>query len=289
MAAITPTPGTPGTPRRVRPGQAALHAVLLLGGLAMLFPFVWMLLTSFKGVHQMINNPLDWLPDPWRPQNYPDALGKMPFGRAYWNSLYIAVVTVALTLLTSAMAAYAFARIRFRGSGVLFVLFLATQMVPIQVTLVPLYLMLARIGLVDSHLALILPAVANPFAVFLLRQFIRAVPVELEEAARIDGAGRFRIFWSVVLPNIRPGLGALGIITFLTSWNSFLMPLVFLNTEELATLPLLLQRFSGEHGAVEYGLILAASAIAVVPTLIAFLIGQRRIINSMAASGLGGR
>nr|WP_055502430.1 carbohydrate ABC transporter permease [Nonomuraea pusilla] len=273
----------------MRPRQLALHAALTAGGLAMLFPFVWMLLTSFKGVRQMLNDPISWLPAPWRWENYPDALGAMPFGTAYWNSFYIAALNVTLTLLTSAMAAYAFARIRFRGSGVLFVVFLATQMVPSQVTVVPLYLMLAKFGWIDSHLSLIVPTVANPFAVFLLRQFIRAVPVELEEAARIDGAGRWRCFWSVVLPNIRPGLGALGIIAFLASWNSFFFPLIFLNSPELATVPLLLSQFADERGAVDYGVILAASAIAVVPTLIAFLVGQRRIINSMAASGLGGR
>ncbi|MFD0574573.1 carbohydrate ABC transporter permease [Kitasatospora gansuensis] len=168
--------------------QILLHAVLTLGGLLMLFPFIWMLLTSFKGVGQMINDPLAWLPVPWRPRNYPDVLAEVPLGQAYWNSMYIAAVTVAATLFTGAMAAYAFARIPFRGSGPLFGLFLATQMVPAQVTVVPLYIMLAELQLIDSHLALILPAIANPFAVFLLRQFIRAVPVELEDAARIDGA-----------------------------------------------------------------------------------------------------
>ncbi|MEV3979412.1 carbohydrate ABC transporter permease [Nonomuraea sp. NPDC049758] len=273
----------------MRSRQIGLHAALTVGGLLMLFPFVWMLFTSAKGVRQMINDPTAWLPDPWTWQNYPDALSTMPFGLAYWNSFYIAALNVVLTLLTSAMAAYAFARIRFRGSGVLFVLFLATQMVPAQVTIVPLYLMLAKFGWIDSHLSLIVPTIANPFAVFLLRQFIRAVPIELEEAARIDGAGRWRCFWSIVLPNIRPGLGALGIIVFLASWNSFLFPLIFLNTPELFTVPLLLSQFAQQHGATDYGQILAASAIAVVPTLIAFLIGQRKIINSMAASGLGGK
>lgn len=269
--------------------QASLHAVLILGGLVMVFPFLWMLSTSFKGVQQVIESPLDWLPHPWRPANYADVVKQVPIGRAYWNSLYIACVTVALTLLTSAMAAYAFARIRFRGSGLLFGLFLATQMVPQQVVVVPLYLLLAQLHLVDSHAALILPVVANPFAVFLLRQFVRAVPVELEEAARIDGAGRWRIFWQIILPNIRPGIWTLGIIVFLASWNSFLFPLIFLNSTELFTVPLLLSSFSGQHGAVDYGLTMALSTISVVPMLIAFLIGQRKILNSMAMSGLGGR
>ncbi|MER7705125.1 carbohydrate ABC transporter permease [Kitasatospora sp. NPDC097605] len=271
------------------PRQLLLHSALVLGGLLMLFPFVWMVLTSFKGVSQMINEPLSWLPSPWRAQNYPDVLREVPIGRAYWNSMYIAAITVAATLLTGAMAAYAFARIPFRGSGPLFGLFLATQMVPAQVTIVPLYIMLAKLQLIDSHLALILPAIANPFAVFLLRQFIRAVPVELEEAARIDGAGRWTIFWRIVLPNIRPGLWTLGIIVFLASWNSYFFPLVFLNTSELFTVPLLLDSFNSQRGGIDYGLTAALSAMTVVPMLIAFLIGQRKILNSMASSGLGGR
>ncbi|GAA1179059.1 multiple sugar transport system permease protein [Kitasatospora gansuensis] len=269
--------------------QILLHAVLTLGGLLMLFPFIWMLLTSFKGVGQMINDPLAWLPVPWRPRNYPDVLAEVPLGQAYWNSMYIAAVTVAATLFTGAMAAYAFARIPFRGSGPLFGLFLATQMVPAQVTVVPLYIMLAELQLIDSHLALILPAIANPFAVFLLRQFIRAVPVELEDAARIDGAGRWTIFWRIILPNIRPGLWTLGIIVFLASWNSYFFPLVFLNTPDLFTIPLLLDSFHSQRGGVDYGLTAALSAMTVVPMLIAFLIGQRKILNSMASSGLGGR
>lgn len=273
----------------MRTRQAALHASLTIGGLLMLFPFIWMLLTSFKGAHQMLNNPLDWLPNPWRAQNYADVVTESSIFQAFWNSFYIAALNVTLTLLTSAMAAYAFARIRFRGSGALFVLFLATQMVPPQVTITPLYLMLAQFGWVDSHTSLIVPTIVNPFAVFLLRQFIRAVPIELEEAARIDGANRWTIFWRVVLPNIKPGLGAMGIIAFLASWNSYFFPLIFLNTPELFTVPLLVAQYAKQHGAYEYGLILAASSIAVVPTLIAFLIGQRKIINSMAASGLGGR
>lgn len=273
----------------MRKGQVALHATLAVGGLLMLFPFIWMLLTSFKGTYQMLNNPLDWLPNPWRAQNYGDVAADGAIFKAYWNSFYIAALNVSLTLLTSAMAAYAFARIRFRGSGALFVLFLATQMVPPQVTITPLYLMLAQFGWVDSHTSLIVPTIVNSFAVFLLRQFIRAVPIELEEAAKIDGANRWTIFWRVVLPNIKPGLGALGIIAFLSSWNSYFFPLIFLNTPDLFTVPLMLAQFAKQYGAVDYGLILAASAISVVPTLIAFLIGQRKIINSMAASGLGGK
>ncbi|WP_406278068.1 carbohydrate ABC transporter permease [Embleya sp. NBC_00896] len=274
---------------RRRFGTVALHAVLIAGGLLMVFPFVWMLLTAFKSEGQMIQDPLAWVPDPWRPQNFPDAFGKMPFGRAYWNSFYIAIITVVATLLTASMAAYAFTRIEFPFSRTLFVVFLLTQMVPTQVTLVPLYIMLSHFGWIDTHLALILPAIANPFAVFMMRQFIRAVPVELEEAARLDGANRWTIFYRIVLPNIKPGMAALGIIVFLASWNSYLYPLVFLNSEENFTIPMLLASFKDQHGGLDYGMLLAASTISVVPMLIAFLIGQRKIISSMAASGMGGR
>ncbi|MFI6585409.1 carbohydrate ABC transporter permease [Embleya sp. NPDC050493] len=274
---------------RRRFGTVALHTLLIVGGLLMTFPFVWMLLTAFKSEGQMIQDPLAWLPDPWRASNFPDALDAMPFGRAYWNSFYIAVITVVATLLTASMAAYAFTRIEFPFSRSLFVVFLLTQMVPTQVTLVPLYVMLSKLGWIDTHLALILPAIANPFAVFMMRQFIRAVPIELEEAARLDGANRWTIFTRIVLPNIKPGMAALGIIVFLGSWNSFIYPLIFLNSEDKFTVPMLLASFKGQHGGLDYGMLLAASTISVVPMLIAFVIGQRKIISSMAASGMGGR
>ncbi|MGW1994571.1 carbohydrate ABC transporter permease [Embleya sp. NPDC001921] len=274
---------------RRRFGTVALHTLLIVGGLLMTFPFVWMLLTAFKSEGQMIQDPLAWLPEPWRASNFPDAFDAMPFGRAYWNSFYIAMITVVVTLLTASMAAYAFTRIEFPFSRTLFVIFLLTQMVPTQVTLVPLYVMLSNLGWIDTHLALILPAIANPFAVFMMRQFIRAVPIELEEAARLDGANRWTIFTRIVLPNIRPGMAALGIIVFLSSWNSFIYPLIFLNSEDKFTVPMLLASFKGQHGGLDYGMLLAASTISVVPMLIAFVIGQRRIISSMAASGMGGR
>ncbi|WP_082569098.1 carbohydrate ABC transporter permease [Microbacterium sp. Root180] len=271
-------------------GSIALHVALVVAGIAMVFPFVWMLLTSFKTLPQLLQDPLKFLPDPWTLDNYTEAWTAVPFGQAYLNSIYIAVLVVIGTLITAAMAGYAFARIPFRGSRVLFIVFLATQMIPAQVTLIPFYLLMSQFGWVDSHLALIVPGMlANPFAVFLMRQFVLSLPKELEEAAIIDGAGRWRIFWSVVLPNLKPGLAALSIIVSLSVWNAFLFPLVLLNTPDLFTVPLLLTSFQGQFGSVNYGLVMAASAIATIPMLIVFVIGQRRILNSMAASGLGGR
>ncbi|MGC3995523.1 MAG: carbohydrate ABC transporter permease [Propionicimonas sp.] len=270
--------------------QVLLHLVLLAGGLAMVFPFVWMLLTSFKTLPQLLDDPLSLLPDPWTIANYVQAWTAVPFGQAYLNSIYICLLSVAGTLLTASMAGYAFARIEFRGSKALFWIFLATQMIPKQVTLIPFYLLMTKFGWVDSHLSLIVPAMlVNPFAVFLMRQFVLTLPKELEEAARVDGCGRWRMFWRIVLPNLRPGLAALAIIVALDVWNSFLFPLVLLNTPDLFTVPLLLTSFRGQFGTINYGLVMAASAIATVPMLIAFVLGQRRIISSLASSGLGGQ
>ncbi len=266
-----------------------LHLLLAVGGFLMVAPFLWMMLTSFKSLPQILSNPLGLFPNPWNFNNYADAWNAAPFGLAYWNSIYICVLTVAGTIVTASMAAYAFARIEFKGSKFLFVLFLATQMVPQQVTIVPLYMIFSKLGWVDTHLALIIPAVlCNPFAVFLVRQFIRSLPVELEEAARLDGAGRWRILFSIVMPNIKPGLAALSIVVALGAWNNFFLPLIVLNSENQFTVPLLLSQFTGQYGGVNYSVIMAASAISIVPMLIAFLIGNRRILNSMAMSGMGG-
>lgn len=273
-----------------RLNSTLLHALLIAGAVVMVFPFVWMLLTSFKTLPQLLKDPLSFIPDPWTFDNYAEAWTAVPFGQAYLNSIYIAVLVVIGTLITASMAGYAFARIPFKGSKVIFIVFLATQMIPAQVTLIPFYLLMSQLGWIDSHLALIVPGLlANPFAVFLMRQFVLSLPKELEEAAIIDGAGRWRIFWSVILPNLKPGLAALSIIVSLGVWNAFLFPLVLLNTPDLFTVPLLLTAFQGQFGSVNYGLVTAASAISTVPMLIVFVIGQRRILNSMAASGLGGR
>ncbi|EEH65520.1 MAG: carbohydrate ABC transporter permease [Actinomyces urogenitalis] len=266
------------------------HLVLLAVGLMMVAPFIWMVLTSFKPLSQLLTDPLSALPDPWIFTNWPDAWNALPFGRAYLNSFYITVLVVAGTLLTTSMAAYGFSRLPFKGSKVIFGIFLAMQMVPKQVTLVPFYFLMAKIGWVDSHLALIVPAIlVNPFGVFLMRQFIASIPRELEEAAMIDGASRWRIYWKVILPAIRPGMGALGIIVALDAWNNFLLPLVLLNSTELFTVPLLLSQFNGQFGGMNYGIVMAATSLSTIPMLIAFLIGQRQIIESLATSGLGGR
>lgn len=276
--------GTRGIPKYF------LHVFLIAASFAMVFPFIWMILNSFKSLQQLLTKPTDFWPDPWIFTNFEESWNALPFGGAYFNSIYIVILSVIGTLLTSSMAAYGLTRFDIKAGKVLLVIFLATQMIPKQVTLIPFYLLMSRIGWIDSHLALIIPAItASPFAIFLMRQFMINLPIELEEAARIDGAGRIRTFFQVVLPNIRPGLGALAIITALDSWNSFLLPLVLLNKTENFTVPLLLAAFRGQYGNIDYGLLMAASAISVIPMLIAFIIGQKHIVASLASAGLGGR
>lgn len=266
-----------------------LHIALIIGAFVMVFPFLWMVLTSLKDFSQAFLIPPKWIPDPWVWSNYPASLQALPFTRAYFNSLYISVIVVAATLLTASMAAYAFAKIRFPLREPLFMLFLATMMVPYQVTIIPLYLIMTNIGWVDSHLALIVPgALFNAFAVFLLRQFIRGIPKELEEAAIVDGAGRFLIYWRIILPLLVPAMAALGIFVFLGSWNSFFHPLIFLSTPDRFTVPLMLNQFRGQY-TVDWTLLMAGSAIAVIPVLIIYVIGQRQIIEGITLTGLTGR
>jgi multiple sugar transport system permease protein len=270
-------------------GVAALHLALIAGALLMLFPFFWMLLTAFKDMRQSLQVPPRWLPNPWVWENFPESLTALPFGRAYVNSAYIVAVVVVATLLTASMAAYAFARIEFPGSRPLFILFLATMMVPRQVTIIPLYVIMAQIGWIDSHLAIIVPsALLNAFAVFLLRQFVKAIPIELEEAAVLDGASRWTIYWTIILPLLKPGLAALAVLTFLDTWNNFFTPLIFLNSPQQFTVPLLLNQFRSQF-SIDYGHLMAGSAIAIVPVMVVYVLGQRAIIESVAAAGLTGK
>jgi multiple sugar transport system permease protein len=266
-----------------------LHVLLAIGAFVMVFPFIWMILTSFKDISQAFLIPPKWIPDPWVWENYPNSLAALPFGRAYFNSFYITLIVVACTLITASMAAYAFAKIEFPGREILFLLFLATMMVPGQVTIIPLFLIMKQLGWVDSHLALIVPgALFNAFAVFLLRQFIRGIPKEMEEAATIDGCNRWRIYWQIILPLLVPAMAALGIFLFLGSWNDFFRPLIFLNSPDLFTVPLMLNQFRGQY-TVDWTLLMAGSAIAVIPVLVVYIILQRRIIEGITLTGLTGR
>lgn len=274
--------------RGLRLSTVLLHMLLLLGACIMALPFVWMLLSSLKDLSQVFIVPPKWIPDPFVWSNFKTSLTALPFGRAYFNSFYINVIVVVSQLFTCSMAAYAFAKIRFPFRESLFMLFLATMMVPGQVTIIPLYLMMKSIGWLDSHLSIIVPAALfNAFGVFLLRQFFRGIPKEMEEAAIMDGANRWTIYARIMLPLVKPALSALGIFTFLGMWNSFFYPLIFLNSPEKFTVPMMLNLYRGMY-STDWTLMMAGAAIALVPVLIVYVIGQRYIIEGVTLSGIKG-
>lgn len=267
-------------------GTGLLHLVLILVALTMIVPFYWMIGTSLKDFSQVFNIPPNWIPNPIVWSNYPDSFNALPFGRAYWNSFYIAVVVVTSQLLTCSMAGYAFARINFPFRETIFILFLATLMIPHQITIIPTYLIMRDLGWLDTHLSLIVPpALFSAFGVFLMRQFIKSLPEELEESAILDGANRWRIYWQIIIPLIKAPLAALAIFSFLAQWNNFFNPNIFLSTPEKFTIPLLLNQFRGLY-VTDWTLMMAAAAIAVIPVLIIYLLGQRYIIEGVALTGL---
>ncbi|MEJ7813873.1 MAG: carbohydrate ABC transporter permease [Rubrobacter sp.] len=267
-------------------GLVLLYVAVTVGALVMVMPFAWMLLGSLKDLGQLYKVPPNWIPDPFVFQNYVNAWTSVPFATGYINSAIITVTVVLANLLTCSMAAYAFARIEFPFRKTLFILFLATLMVPEQVTIIPLYIIIKNLGLIDTLLGLIIPyALFNAFGVFLLRQFIKGLPIELEEAAIVDGANRWSIYWRIIMPLIRPALAAFGIFTFLFQWNNFFRPLIFLNSIENYTVPLAINFFRGQY-ATDFALLMAGSAISIVPVLIVYAIGQRQIIEGIATTGL---
>lgn len=272
--------------KRLSVGKVIVYIVLSLGAVIMVLPFLWTVLSSLKNMGQTFAVPPKIIPDPFVWENYPESLQALPFGKAYFNSFYIAIVVVAIQLLTASMAGYAFAKLKFRGHNLLFVLFLATMMIPSQVTMIPLFIIMKNLGLLGTHMSLILPAALfNAFGVFLMRQFIAALPDELEEAAIIDGAPVPMIFFKIVLPLVKPSLAAFGIFVFLGQWNNFLYPLIFLNKTESFTVPLLLNFFKGTY-ATDYPLLMAGTVISILPVLVVYMFFQKQIIQGIAVTGM---
>ena len=264
------------------------HLVLMAGAVS-IFPFYWMLKTSFLTDSQALEMPPRlWLSFPLYFGNYREVFELAATGRAIGNSLFIAVVSTAGVLLTSSLAAFAFAKLRFPGEKKLFGLLFATMLIPSQVTLIPLYVVFSKIGWVDTHLPLIVPQImVNAYGVFLIRQFMVSVPDSYIEAAKLDGAGYLRIYAGIMLPLCKPALVTLGMFTFVGNWNNFVGPLIYLNTEELFTLPLIINSFRSAY-AVDWGLLMAGSTVAVLPLLLIYLFAQRSFIEGIAATGLKG-
>lgn len=265
-------------------------SVVLISAVAVIFiiPLVYMVSTSLKPKEEVLKDTAALLGSYLDFSNYARAWNAFPFGRYLFNSIFVGLVTTALTLVTSAMAAYAFARLRFRGRDKLFFAYLATLMVPLQVTIIPLYMILRLLGWHDTYAALAIPPAFTAFGVFMLRQFFLSIPMEIEEAARIDGCGRFRIFTVIILPMSKPGLGALAIFTFVNSWKSFFWPLIVTASDEMKTLPLGLYTFSGQYGT-DWTALMAATGISIIPGVIFYIIFQKSLVQGIALSGMGGR
>ena len=261
------------------------HLFLAPVAAIMLVPFVWMVILSLETKQQASSFPPVLTPSTLHFGNYPATWNSVPFGHFFLNSLMYSLATVAGNLLFCSLAAYAFARIRFFGRDVLFVLFLATLMVPFQVILIPTFLIVKKLGLVDSVGGLIMPNLCSAFGIFMLRQFFRTLPIELEEAARIDGTSRLGILFKIVLPLSLPALATLGIIQFMWSWNDFLWPLIIIDTPTHAPLQLGLSTLQGAH-STEWNLLMAGTVMSLIPMMAIFLFAQRWFIRSIAFTGV---
>lgn len=267
-----------------RAGWILLHVVIILGALAMFFPFLWTIVTSISpGMGLTVTPTL--IPVHPSLEAYLRLFAERPFARVILNSFLLAAVTTAIQLVTSSTAAYTFSRLPFKGRGFVFAIYLATMMIPLQVLIVPLFVELKNFGLLNTYLGALLPTFASAFGIFLLRQAVNQVPRELDEAATLDGAGHFRIFWTVILPNIRPALATLTIFGFMGSWNSFLWPLVVLRKPELQTLPIALAGLQGQY-TTEWDIIMAGSVVSILPMLALYIFAQKYVIQGVASSGL---
>lgn len=283
MSAVVPTTARRAVPRT---RQGWVYAALSAAAVVTVMPFAWMLLSSVRTQGEILRDPDGWLPRSPTLENYRIWFTDLHIGTYFTNSLVVAVVTVAGNLLFCSMVGYALAKLDFPGRRVLFSLVLVTLMVPGVVTFVPLFVIVAKLQLVDTYAGLILPFLTSPMGVFLMRQFILSIPDSLIEAARLDGAGEVRIFARIVLPLCAPPLATLGILTFLGSWNSFLWPLVVAQNQDRYTLPVALSLYSTGEQATNYGLLLAGSVMVITPIILVFVLLQRWFIRGVTTTGI---
>lgn len=265
-----------------------VYAMLIAGSLMFLLPLFWALSSSFKSDYQVLQYPPQWIPSPFRWQNYPEALAYVPFGRFALNTLLIAAGAITGNLLSCTLIAYGFARLRAPGKNVLFILMLSTMMLVEPVRIIPMYIEFNKLGWIDSFLPMIVPAFfGSPFYIFLLRQFFMNIPKELEDAALIDGANRLQILWKVILPVSKPALAAIAIFNFQGVWNDFLYPLVFLHKQTNYTIALGLNFFRSSY-TVHWGYLMAASIVALLPMVVVFFLAQRYFIQGITFTGIKG-
>ncbi len=268
-----------------------VYLFLSLLAIPFIFPFLWMIGSSLKTPLEVFAAPPTFIPRTFQWENYVRVFEIQPFARQYWNSVWIATVVTVGTLIFSSLSGYAFARIRFWGNSVLFVLLLSALMMPEEVIIVPKFMLVQEIGVDNTHWPLVIFPIFGAHGVvatFMMRQHFLGMPDELEEAARLDGLNRWGMFWLIAMPIARPVLTAVAIITFLYSWNSFLEPLVYLQDVSLFTLPLALRGFTDEYGMPIWEVQLAATTLSVLPILIFYILAQRLVVESFASSGVKG-
>ncbi len=254
----------------------------------MLAPFLWMFSMSFRRPVDAFRMPPDFIPASLDISNYIELLKSIPVFTFFYNSIIISVTITLAQLITSTTAAFAFARLRFPGRGILFILILVGMMIPVQVTIIPLFIGMSKVGLTDSLLAIILPLLTYSFGIFLVRSFFMGLPIELEEAARIDGCGAWGIFFKIALPQAKGIIAALGIFSFVNSWNLYFQPLIFLNSRENFTIPLGISGLTNYMGAGNLAVIMAAVSLSVLPVFVVFLVAQRHIIEGITMTGIKG-
>ncbi len=271
--------------------RAGLFLLLLLGAMTMAAPLFWMISTSLKEAGQVFAEAKvwwqEWLPSTFVWQNYGKVWEVVPFARFYLNSILVSVCITAGQVVTSAMAAYAFARLNFPGRDRLFFGYLATMMIPGAVTMIPVFILLRFLGWIDSYKALILPGIFSAYGTFMLRQFFLTLPKDLEDAAKIDGCSYRRIFWHIILPLSKPALATLTTFTFMGSWMNLMWPLIVVNTHTKYTLPVGLAYFQGVHGT-DWTLLMAASMMMIFPILVVFLFNQRFFVEGIKLTGIKG-
>lgn len=261
------------------------HIVIYALAFITLAPFVWMILTSLKDMSEIFVYPPQWFPSEFRFDNYTKAFESAPFGRYYFNSIFVAVAVTIGQLVTCSMAAFAFARLQFPGRNILFYLFLGTMMIPYNVTMIPSFLVLYWLGWIDTYYALIVPGLASAFGTFLLRQFFITIPKELEEAAYIDGATKLQVLRTIIVPLAKPALATLAIFTFMGVFNDFIWALIVINSEDMQTVQLGLAIFRDRY-LTQWDLLMAGSVTAVLPILVVFFFAQKYFIQGITLSGL---
>ncbi|NSW89195.1 MAG: carbohydrate ABC transporter permease [Firmicutes bacterium] len=277
---------------KIKVGSIIFYSVMTVLSITMIYPFIWGVTASFKTTAQLYNgNPFNLIPNPITTYNYERVVELLPFGRFVLNSLFLSTFVPVLQIILASMAAYSFARLNFKGKNIIFLMLLGTMMIPGHVTLIPNFIIMRILHWIDKYEALIVPSLVsggNIFNIFFLRQYFLSIPKDLEAAAIIDGCSRFRVFLNIILPNAKPALATVAILSFNRKWNEFLWPMIVMNTYEKMPIQVGLQYLKGSVNT-NWGIVLAGSTIAILPTIIIFLVFQKYFIRTVVNTGLGGQ